>query len=102
MGWTLSATIALYGLGLIHSIIGFCTKREIFLRLALGLVAGGFVFHTLSLVMLGIQRIISITNLPESFCFSPGLFRLLRRELAVQINAGRIYSSIVSPLTPHS
>ena len=46
MGWTLSVTIALYGLGLLHSIFGFCTKRQIFVRLALGMVAGGFVFHT--------------------------------------------------------
>jgi cytochrome c-type biogenesis protein CcsB len=70
MGWTLSITIALYGLGLLHSLFGFWRKRQIFVRIALGMVGAGFVFHTLSLVLLSIQRRhFPITNLPESLCF---------------------------------
>src|SRR5512138_2343195 len=70
MGWTLSVTIALYGLGLLHSIFGFYRKREIFVRIALAMVACGFVFHTVSLVVLSFQRHhFPITNLPESLCF---------------------------------
>lgn len=70
MGWTLSVTIALYTLGLIHSIFGFCQKRRLFVRIALGMVACGFVFHTISIVLLSFQRRhFPITNLPESLCF---------------------------------
>lgn len=70
MGWTLSVTIVLYFLGLLHSIIGFCRKRQIFVQIALGMVAFGFAFHTLSLILLSIQRHhFPITNLPESLCF---------------------------------
>jgi cytochrome c-type biogenesis protein CcsB len=69
MSWTLSVTVALYTLGLFHSIFGFCQKRQIFVRIALVMVAGGFVFHTLSLILMGIQRRhFPITNLPESLC----------------------------------
>jgi cytochrome c-type biogenesis protein CcsB len=70
MGWTLSVTIALYSLGLIHSIFGFCRKRQVFVQLALGMVACGFAFHTISLILLSVQRRhFPITNLPESLCF---------------------------------
>jgi len=70
MGWTLSITIALYTLGLLHSLFGFYLKRQFFVRIALGVVACGFVFHTLSLVFLSLQRQhFPITNLPESLCF---------------------------------
>jgi cytochrome c-type biogenesis protein CcsB len=70
MSWTLIITIALYTLGLLHSLFGFYQKRQIFVRIALGMVAGGFVFHTLSLVLLSIQRRhFPITDLPESLCF---------------------------------
>jgi cytochrome c-type biogenesis protein CcsB len=69
MGWTLSITVALYTLGLLHSIFGFYQKRQVFVQIALGMVAGGFLFHTLSLIMMGIQRRhFPITNLPESLC----------------------------------
>jgi cytochrome c-type biogenesis protein CcsB len=70
MGWTLSTTIALYTLGLLHSIFGFYQKRQIFVRIALGMVTCGFAFHTLSLVILSVhRRHFPITNLPESLCF---------------------------------
>jgi cytochrome c-type biogenesis protein CcsB len=70
MGWTLSTTIALYTLGLLHSLFGFCQKRQIFVQIAMGMVGCGFAFHTLSLVLLSVQRHhFPITNLPESLCF---------------------------------
>jgi cytochrome c-type biogenesis protein CcsB len=69
MGWTLSVSIALYTLGLLHSLFGFCRKRRVFVKVALAMVGGGFVFHTISLILLGIERKhFPITNLPESFC----------------------------------
>ena len=70
MKWILTLTIAFYSLGLLHSIIGFCRKRQIFVQIALGMVACGFVCHTLFLVLLGFHRgHFPITNLPESLCF---------------------------------
>jgi cytochrome c-type biogenesis protein CcsB len=70
MNWILSITIALYFLGLLHSIFGFCQKRQIFVKIALGMVVCGFLFHTLFLIVLGIERMhFPITNLPESLCF---------------------------------
>lgn len=70
MGWTLSTTIALYTLGLLHSIFGFYQKRQIFVKIALGMVSCGFVFHTVSLIILSVRRgHFPITNLPESLCF---------------------------------
>lgn len=70
MGWTLFITIALYGLGLILSIFGFWTKREVFVRFALAMVACGFALHSISLVLLSVERQhFPITNLPESLCF---------------------------------
>jgi cytochrome c-type biogenesis protein CcsB len=70
MNWVLTATIALYTLGLLHSLFGFYQKRHIFIQIALGMVACGFAFHTLTLVLLSIQRRhFPITNLPESLCF---------------------------------
>lgn len=70
MVWILSVTIALYSLGLLHSVLGFYQKRQIFVRIALGMVACGFVCHTLFLVVLGVERgHFPITNLPESLCF---------------------------------
>ncbi len=70
MSWILFITVALYALGLLHSFFGFYQKRQIFVRIALGMVTCGFVSHTLFLVMLGLQRQhFPITNLPESLCF---------------------------------
>jgi cytochrome c-type biogenesis protein CcsB len=69
MGWTLLISIVLYTLGLLHSIFGFCRKRQIFVKIALIMVATGFLFHTASLVLIGIKRAhFPITNLPESLC----------------------------------
>lgn len=69
MGWTLAVSIVLYTLGLIGSLIGFFRKRRVFVKAATLLVVGGFVFHTVSLVLLGIAREhFPITNLPESLC----------------------------------
>jgi cytochrome c-type biogenesis protein CcsB len=70
MGWILTITIALYSLGLLHSIFGFYQKRQVFVRIALGMVALGFVCHTLFLIVIGMERRhFPITNLPESLCF---------------------------------
>ena len=69
MGWTLSVSIALYTLGLLHSLFGFCRKRKVFVKVALAMVGGGFIFHSIALVLLGIAREhFPITNLPESLC----------------------------------
>ncbi|HTY61112.1 MAG TPA: hypothetical protein VMG30_02530, partial [Acidobacteriota bacterium] len=56
MNWILIATIAFYFLGLLHSIFGFYKKRQIFVRIALGMVACGFICHTTFLVVLGLVR----------------------------------------------
>jgi len=70
MGWILSIVMALYALGLLHSIFGFYQKRQGFVKIALGMVACGFAFHTMFLILLGIARWhFPITNLPESLCF---------------------------------
>jgi len=69
MGWTLTVTIALYTLGLLHSILGFYRKQKVFVKIALALVSVGFIFHTISLILLGIAREhFPITSLPESIC----------------------------------
>jgi cytochrome c-type biogenesis protein CcsB len=70
MNWTLSVTIALYTLGLLHSFLGFYQKRQIFVKLALGMVACGFLCHTLSLVQHGFDlRHFPVANLQESLSF---------------------------------
>jgi cytochrome c-type biogenesis protein CcsB len=69
MNWILPVTIALYTLGLLHSIFGFYQKRSIFIRLALGMVITGFAFHTILLIWIGFHRgHFPITNLPEALC----------------------------------
>ncbi len=103
MGWTLTVTIGLYGLGLLHSIFGFFQKREIFVRIALGMVAGGFVFHTVSLIVLSVQRRhFPITNLPESLCFFAWCISLIFMiaNLRYKINVlGAFILPLVSLLT---
>jgi len=70
MIWILSVTIALYALGLLHSLFGFYQKRQVFVKIALGMVACGFLCHTLFLVFLCIKRWhFPVTNLSESLCF---------------------------------
>jgi cytochrome c-type biogenesis protein CcsB len=103
MTWMLTITIALYSLGLIHSIFGFCQKRQIFVRLALGMVVCGFVFHTLFLVIQGIQRQhFPLVNLPESFSFFAWCISLtfIVASLRYKINAlGAFILPLVSLLT---
>ncbi len=103
MSWILTITIALYFLGLIHSIIGFYRKRQIFVQLALGMVACGFVCHTLFLVLLGIERFhFPIGNLPESLCFFAWFISLtfMVANLRYRINAlGAFVLPLVSLLT---
>jgi cytochrome c-type biogenesis protein CcsB len=103
MSWILTITIALYFLGLIHSIIGFYRKRQIFVQLALGIVACGFVCHTLFLVLLGIERFhFPIGNLPESLCFFAWFISLtfMVANLRYRINAlGAFVLPLVSLLT---
>jgi hypothetical protein len=50
MTWTLLIAAALYVLGLLHSIFGFYRKRLVFVRLSVGMVACGFVFHTIFVI----------------------------------------------------
>jgi cytochrome c-type biogenesis protein CcsB len=70
MTWNLQVTLALYTLGLMHSLFGFYQKRQVFVYVALGMVVCGFLSHTLFLVTLGFQRRhFPITNLPESLSF---------------------------------
>jgi cytochrome c-type biogenesis protein CcsB len=70
MTWILLLSLALYLMGLLHSIFGFYQKRQIFVRVALGMVAGGFICQTAFLVIEGLQRRhFPITNLSESLCF---------------------------------
>lgn len=69
MSWTLTVSIALYTVGLLHSVFGFYSKRRVFVKIALGMVGVGFIFHTASLILLGLDRHhFPITNLPESLC----------------------------------
>jgi cytochrome c-type biogenesis protein CcsB len=70
MAWVLQITMALYAVGLLHSLFGFYQKRKLFINLALILVVAGFASHTAFLILLGIERRhFPITNLPESLCF---------------------------------
>jgi cytochrome c-type biogenesis protein CcsB len=69
MNWMIPVIIALYILGLLHSIFGFYQKRSVFMQLALGMVATAFACHTILLIWIGFQRgHFPITNLPESLC----------------------------------
>jgi cytochrome c-type biogenesis protein CcsB len=62
--------MVLYTLGLMHSIIGFYRKRQIFISAALGMVGCGFASHTLFLTLLGLRvHHLPITNLSESLSF---------------------------------
>jgi cytochrome c-type biogenesis protein CcsB len=103
MGWTLLVSIALYTLGLLHSIFGFYQKRQIFIQIALGMVGGGFAFHTLSLVLLSIQRRhFPITDLPESLCFFAWCISLtfIVASIRYRINAlGAFILPLISLLT---
>jgi len=103
MSWILTLTIALYFLGLLHSIIGFCRKRQIFVRLALGMVGCGFVCHTLFLVLLSLKRFhFPIGNLPESLCFFAWCISLtfMVANLRYRINVlGAFVLPLVSLLT---
>jgi cytochrome c-type biogenesis protein CcsB len=103
MGWLLSVTIALYLLGLLHSIFGFYQKRQIFVKIALAMVACGFVCHTLFLVSLGIERWhFPITNLSESLCFFAWCISLsfMVANFRYRVNAlGAFILPLVSVLT---
>jgi cytochrome c-type biogenesis protein CcsB len=103
MGWMLYATFGLYALGLLHSIFGFYQKRQIFVKIALGMVACGFVFHTLFLVFLGIERRhFPITHLPESLCFFAWCISLafMIASFRYRVNAlGAFILPLVSVLT---
>ena len=103
MGWTLSTTIALYTLGLLHSLLGFYQKRQIFVKIAMGMVACGFAFHTLSLVLLSIhRRHFPIANLPEALCFFAWCITLtfMAASFRYRINAlGAFILPLVSLLT---
>jgi cytochrome c-type biogenesis protein CcsB len=103
MSWTLFVTVALYSLGLLHSLLGFYQKRQIFVRIALGMVACGFVGHTLFLVTLGLQRRhFPITSLPESLCFFAWCITLtfMVANLRYRINVlGAFVLPLVSLLT---
>jgi cytochrome c-type biogenesis protein CcsB len=103
MGWILTITIALYSLGLLNSIFGFYQKRQVFVRIALGLVACGFLFHTIFLIVLGIERQhFPVTNLPESLSFFAWCISLtfIVADLRYKINAlGAFILPLASLLT---
>jgi cytochrome c-type biogenesis protein CcsB len=103
MVWILSITIGLYSLGLLHSLFGFYQKRQVFVRIALGMVACGFVCHTLFLVILGIKHgNFPITNLSESLCFFAWCISLtfMVANLRYKINVlGAFILPLVSVLT---
>ncbi len=103
MGWTLIVTAVFYALGLFHSLLGFYQKRQVFVRVALGMVACGLLCHTLFLVLIGFQRQhLPITNLPESLCFFAWCITLtfLVANLHYKINAlGTFILPLVSLLT---
>lgn len=70
MTWTLPITIVLYTLGLLHSVFGFCRKRQVFVTVALFMVGCGFASHTVYLLLLGIKvRHLPLTNLSEALSF---------------------------------
>jgi cytochrome c-type biogenesis protein CcsB len=99
----LSITIALYILGLLHSIFGFYQKRQIFVKIALGMVVSGFVCHTIFLVWLGVERRhFPITNLSESLCFFAWCISLsfMVANFRYRVNAlGAFILPLVSVLT---
>ncbi|HYK87136.1 MAG TPA: c-type cytochrome biogenesis protein CcsB [Acidobacteriota bacterium] len=103
MSWILYITAGLYALGLLHSLFGFYQKRQVFVRVALGMVASGFLVHTWFLLMLGLQRRhIPITNLSESLCFFAWCITLtfLVASLRYRISAlGAFVLPLVSLLT---
>jgi cytochrome c-type biogenesis protein CcsB len=70
MGLTLQVALVLYTLGLLHSLFGFFTKRQVFVQVALGMVALGFASQTAFMILTGIERRhFPITSLPETLCF---------------------------------
>jgi cytochrome c-type biogenesis protein CcsB len=103
MSWTLSVTVALYALGLLHSVFGFYQKRQVFVRIALGMVGCGFLFHTIFIAQLAIERRhIPVTNLQESLCFFAWCISLtfLIADLRYRINVlGAFILPLVSLLT---
>ena len=103
MDLTLFITIALYILGLLHSLLGFFQKRQIFVNIALAMVTCGFVCHTLFLLLLGIERgHFPITNLSESLCVFAWCISLLFivANFRYKINAlGAFILPLVSVLT---
>ncbi len=103
MTWNLQVTLALYTLGLLHSLFGFYQKRQIFVYIALGMVGCGFLSHTIFLVTLGLERRhFPITNLPESLSFFAWSITLifLVASLRYKINVlGAFVLPLVSLLT---
>jgi cytochrome c-type biogenesis protein CcsB len=70
MTLSLIVALALYTLGLFHSILGFFQKRQIFVKIALGMASCGFIAHTVFLILLVIQlNHFPVTNLQEALCF---------------------------------
>jgi cytochrome c-type biogenesis protein CcsB len=103
MIWTLSITIALYTMGVIHSFFGFFKKRQMFVKTALWMVVSGFACHTLFLIWLAVERLhFPITNLPESLCFFAWCISLIFiiANFRYRINAlGAFILPLVSVLT---
>ncbi len=70
MIYLLPITMALYALGLMHSIFGFYRKMQIFVNVALVMVACGFASHTVYLFLSTLRlRHLPLTNLPEALSF---------------------------------
>jgi cytochrome c-type biogenesis protein CcsB len=70
MQWTLLITISFYTLGLLHSLFGFCRKRQVFVSVALAMVGCGFASHTVHLFLQGLKvQHLPLTNLSEALSF---------------------------------
>ncbi|MBI4483960.1 MAG: cytochrome c biogenesis protein CcsA [Acidobacteria bacterium] len=54
--FVLNIALALYVLGLLHSLLGFYAKRPLLYKIASGTVGTGFLVHTLALVLLWAQE----------------------------------------------
>lgn len=69
-GFLLNAAFVLYVLGLLHSVVAFVSKKNVFLKVAVASVIVGFVLHSGFLVYHGAEEgHFPLTNLRETLAF---------------------------------